>query len=117
MSNSLSANGPASLGDPDGLSTSGSLGLIKGRVEETLTLADGVGLGVLKVGVGVHADPVASLNERVVGAVDIRGPGVDMADRSGADARILDSIADLADVVNENIRIGTWVLLGGNADG
>jgi hypothetical protein len=49
--------GPASLGDPDGLSSRHSLGLSETSVEVLAGLLDGVGAGGLEVWEGVVAEP------------------------------------------------------------
>lgn len=50
--------GPAGLGDPDFLAAADGVGLVVGVPVELLAVVDGVVLGALEVGVGVHAEPV-----------------------------------------------------------
>lgn len=68
----------SSLGDPDGLTTGGLLGLAESVLEERLGLGDVVGHRVLEVGVGVHTNPVTGINDGLVGSVVPGGPGVNV---------------------------------------
>ena len=108
---------PASLSDPDLLVTSGFLGLLEGSIEEVGTIVNTVGLGVLKVGIGVHADPVACVDEGAVGAVGVGGPGVDVTDGGTAQASVLDGITNTADVANKSVGVGAGVLIVLEASG
>lgn len=106
----LAADWPPGLGDPDGLSVTGSFRGPQSGVEQLLAITDGVGLGTLEVGVGIHAKPVAGFDEGRVGAVGVGGPGVDVADGGAAQAGSLDGLAYAADVAGERARVGTCPL-------
>lgn len=110
---SRSGHGPASLSNPDRLALGSGLSLTKSVVEEGLTLVDAVGHGVLEVWVGVHSEPVASADECVVGAVHIRGPGVDVTNGDVCQSSASDSITDLLDVIDQSGRLSTRVATRG----
>ena len=114
---SLAADGPASLSDPDGLATGSGGSLIEGILEQVVAVLNAVGLGVLKVGVSVHAEPVAGVNEGLVGLVDVGSPGVDVADGDVLEARSLDGLANLVDVADEGLGASTGVGAGELAGG
>lgn len=111
------ADGPAGLSNPDLLAAASRLNLAKSIVEQGLAVVDGVGLSVLEVWVGVHAKPVDGLSNSVVGAVGPGGPGVDVADLNTAQNSARDGGADLADVRNNGVGVGTNTSLGLNAGG
>ena len=101
----LAANGPPGLGDPDGLTL--GLNLVVGVEEELAAGSDVVVHGGLEVGVGVHADEVNSIDDGVVGGVDVDGPGVDVADGLALERSTLDSSTGLLDVVDELLGLST----------
>ncbi|KAI6757500.1 hypothetical protein HG531_003325 [Fusarium graminearum] len=111
FANSLSTNGPSSLSDPDRLAIGSSLNLVPGGLEQVCTLGDGVVLGVLEVRVGIHAEPVTSLDDSVIGCIGISGPCVNVTDRHRLEASSLDSAAGLLDIVYEDGRVGAGVLV------
>ena len=115
LTGGLTADGVASLGNPDGLSASSSLGGVEGIEEETLIILDGVGHGVLEVGVGINADPVACINHSLVGAVDPDGPGVNMTNGGALETSAGNGFADLLDVVGDSGRLSARVLFVENA--
>lgn len=121
VSNSLvlgrTADGPAGLSDPDLLARGTVLDLGNGIVEQTVGVVDGVGLGVLEVGVGVNTNPVGSLRDSDVGGVGPGGPGVDVADLSAAQSSASNGLADLLDVGHNGVGVGTNASLGLNASG
>lgn len=107
----LAADGEAGLGDPDGLAADGALGSLHGSVEQVLAVLNGVVVGVLEVGVGVQADPVASIDGSLVGAVDPRVPGVDVADRGIGQGGVGNDVTDHLDVLGQDVGADTGVLL------
>lgn len=94
-----SADGPAGLGDPNGLACGGGGGVGQGLEEERAGITDGVGHGVLKVWVRVHADEVGVPDDCVVRSVDPCGPGVDVSDGSAAQRSVGNGGPDLRNVV------------------
>ena len=100
-------DGPASLGDPDGLASTGTLNLLESGVVQSLAVLNAVGLLVLEVGVGVHAEPVEGLDQGVGGVVDVGSPGVDVTNGGLLEAGSLDGLADLVDVLDEGLGAGT----------
>lgn len=108
----LTRDGPAGLSDPDGLAGASVLDLLKSSEVEVAAVGNLVVLVVLEVGVGVHAEPVKSVNDGLVGAVDVGGPGVDVAEGSILQAGALDGIADLLDVVDNGLGVGAREAVG-----
>lgn len=113
----LAADGPAGLGNPDLPATSNSANLIPSSLEEVGTLLDWVVLGILEIGVGIHAKEVAGLGEGVVGSVGVGSPGVDMTNGNTAQAGAFNGLADLTNVSNECVRVGARVLSGLDTSG
>jgi len=101
------SGGPASLGDPDGLATSGRLGSLVGTVEQVGGVVDVVALAVLVVRVGVEAEEVDGVNDGLVGAVGPDVPGVDVADRNAAQSGVGKGLLEVADELDDDIRVGT----------
>jgi len=62
---SLSANWETSLGDPDGLASNSSLSCSQSLIEQSLSLGDAVGHGVLEVWVRVHSDEVRGRDDSI----------------------------------------------------
>ncbi len=81
---SLAGNRPSSLGNPDRLAANSTLGVVEGFVEESSSLVDAIGFGVLEVWVGINTDPVGGTDDSVVGSVHPSSPGVDVADSNAA---------------------------------
>jgi len=52
--------------------------------EDTVGVFNGVGFGVLEIGVRVDAEEIADLDDVGVGSIHPRRPGIDMADRDTA---------------------------------
>ena len=76
-------------------------------MEEAGAVLNRVGLGVLKVGIGIHTQPVACLDDRTVGRVVVGGPGVNVAHGSIAQAGSLDGVTNTLDISNQGVRVGT----------
>ena len=112
----LAADGPASLSNPDGLAHSTTLSVGNSLIEEALALTDIIGLRVLVVRVGVHAEPVKVGDDIAVGAIDKSSPGIDVTNRSLAQAGAVDGGSDLLDVADEGIRVQAGVLASLDAD-
>lgn len=113
LANGVAADGVARLGDPDGLAAAAGLGgLGEGVGEQRAALPDGVGHRVLEVRVGVHAEPVAGVDDGLVGPVVPRGPGVDVADGAALERRPGDGVARLLDVARDGVRLGPDVRPG-----
>lgn len=110
LAGGLTADGVASFGNPDGLSASSGLGGVERIEEETLVVLDGVGHGVLEVGVGINANPVAGINHSLVGAVDPDGPGVNMTNGGALETSAGNGFADLLDVVGNSGGLSAGVL-------
>ena len=91
------ANGPASLSDPDRLALRSSLGLSVGRVEEILADANVVGHGALEVRIGIHSNEIRVLGNSTDRGVYPSCPSINVANRSGY-SRALDGGPDLVDV-------------------
>lgn len=111
LADSLSAHRPAGLGDPDLLAVGNGLDLVPGILEELCAIGDGVALGILEVRVGIHAEPVTGLDDSVVGRVGVGSPCIDVTDGDRLEASALDGITGLLDVVDEDVRVGTGVLV------
>lgn len=67
-------------------------------MEETWAVLDAVGLGSLEVWVGVHSDPIASIDDGLVRAVDPSSPGVDVTDGGSAQGSTGNGRTNLANV-------------------
>lgn len=104
---SLASNGPSGLGDPNILAANGTLGVVQSLVEESSALADAIGLSVLEVWVGINTDPVAGVDNGVVGSVDPGGPGIDMTNTDTAQGGARDSSSNLFNVVDDSIRVSS----------
>jgi hypothetical protein len=113
----LTADWPAGLSDPDGLVTRVLLDVVHGFLEQRLAVRDVVVVGVLEVGVGINAEPVAGINDRLVGGVGPGSPGVDVADGGILQASSRDGGADGLDVFENGVRALANASLGGNASG
>lgn len=112
----VAADGPASLGDPDGLSVGNVLGLADGLVPEVLGVVDAVVHLALEVRVAVEAEPVDGLDDGIVGAVGPRVPGVDVADGGVAEAGAGDGLTDALDVSNELLGLDANAGIGLDTD-
>jgi hypothetical protein len=108
---SLASNGPASLGNPDGLSDSRA-SLIVGIEEELSGTLNAVLLGLLEVGVRIHANPVKRVNDRLGGAVEVDLPGIDVTNADVLQSCTADSIAGLLNVLDQLGRSSAGVLAG-----
>jgi hypothetical protein len=95
---SRAAYRPSGLSDPDWLSTNSSLCGTESILEETWAVLDAVGLGGLEVWVGVHSNPIASIDDGLVRAVDPSSPGVDVTDGGSAQGSIGNGGTNLANV-------------------
>lgn len=91
---------------PNRLSLSECNGGIKSIVEGLISSADIVGLGVLKVWVGIHGDKVTSLHDRSVGSINIGSPRIDVSYWSSHPVRCKVA-TDLVDVVDKGGRVRT----------
>lgn len=106
---------PASLSDPDRLATGGGDGGLVCLVEELGSVVDAVALVVLIVGVLIHTDEIDGVEDGLVGSVAPDVPGVDVADRDLANGGTLESLLEVVDEVNEDIRLNTDTTLVLNA--
>ena len=113
----LAANGPPGLGNPDRLALGSGNGLVVGVEEELAAGSDVVVHGGLEVGVRVHANEVNSLDDGVVGSVDVDGPGVDVTDGLALKSSAADSITGLLDVFDELLGLSTGAGLVLNTSG
>jgi hypothetical protein len=98
---------PASLGDPDGLTTSSSDGGIESLVEELSSVVDAVTLAVLVVGVLIDTDEVNGVENGLVGGVTPDVPGVDVTERNLGDGGVLEGLAEVVNEVDEGVRLNT----------
>lgn len=103
----LTRGRPSSLGDPDGLGADGTLGVIKSLEEERFGIVDAVLLGVLEVWVGIVTNPVQSVDDLRIGAVNPGRPGIDVTDGSRTQRSARDGGFHLVDVGQDHIRPGT----------
>lgn len=104
---SLAGDGPAGLGDPNGLAASGGDGGSVGLVEKGTSVVDGVALVVLVVGVLVNTDPVDGVEDGLVGRVSPDVPGVDVADGNLGQRGILEGGLEVVDEADEGLGVGT----------
>lgn len=98
---------PASLGDPDGLTTSSSDGGIESLVEELSSVVDAVALAVLVVGVLIDTNEVNGIEDGLVGGVTPDVPGVDVAERNLGDGGVLEGLAEVVNEVDEGVGLNT----------
>lgn len=89
---------PSSLGDPNGLASNSSLGYSQCGIEQTLTIVDTVGHGVLEVRVCVHSDEVTGVDDRVDATFGPASPSIDVTNGNILQARALDGVTKLADI-------------------
>lgn len=99
--------GPAGLGNPDGLATSGGDGGIVGLVEELGSVVDAVALAVLVVRVLIDTDEVDGVEDGLVSGVTPDIPGVDVTEGNLGDGGVLEGLAEVIDEVDEGIRLNT----------
>lgn len=78
LADRLAAYGEPSLRDPDGLAANGSGSLCQSLVEKVIVLADVVCVLLFKVRIGILANPVASINDGLVGTIGPGGPSVNL---------------------------------------
>lgn len=95
----LAGDGPAGLGDPDGLAAGELDGLVVAVVEARHGVADAVRLCGLPVRVPVEADEVDGRDDGLVSSVQERVVGVDVTDGGSGQRRAGDGRADLLDAV------------------
>jgi len=111
------SNRPTGLSHPDLLAPRSRDCSIVGAEESGVTVCDAVGLGVLVVWVGIHAEEVGSINHGLVAAIDPRGPGVDVANWLSSCASASDGGSNLSDIGNDRGWFRTRVGVGGRPGG
>jgi len=80
-------DGPARLGDPDGLPTGDGGDAVVGLEEKEGAVVDGVRVGSLVVRVLVETEEIAVRDDLRVGRVDVDIPGIDVSDGLGTQRR------------------------------
>lgn len=113
----LTADGPAGLGDPDGLVTTVLLDVVDGVLDQSLAILDVVVVGALEVRIGINTEPVAGVNDGLVGVVGPGSPGVNVADGDILQAGSSDGGADSLDVLENGVRALANSGLGGDSSG
>lgn len=98
---SLAANGVARLGNPDRLSARGRPRFPQGILEQRRAQADCIGHRVLKVRIGVHADPIELVDDDAAGRIIPPGPRVDVSKESTLQRSAGNGAFDLLDVPDE----------------
>lgn len=101
------ANGPASLSDPDVLALGGADGGVESVVEESGRVLDGVYVKELEVRVGVHGDKVNGVDDGGVGAICPGVPGVDMGDFGIGSGGAGKESTNLGNVADEDVGAST----------
>ncbi len=92
---------PASLSDPDRLTTGGSNCSLVGIKEQCVTTFNCIAHGILEVGVSVHAEKIHPVDDRIVRSIDPSSPCVDMAHGLAIRRGASDEIANLRDVIGD----------------
>lgn len=113
----VTADRPASLGDPESLVVGGSVDLVDGILEKRLSAGDVVGVGVLEVWVRIETEPVNSLNDGVVGGVVPGSPGVNVTDGDMGEACAGDGGSHGLDVIDNVVRVLANTRLGSDTSG
>lgn len=114
---SLASDGPTSLSYPDRLALSSVDGGMVSIKEEGARASNAVLHSGLEVRVGVHANEVNCLNDRVVGSINVDSPSVYMANRLALKTGSGNGTADLLDVLDEFTGLSTRTGLVFNASG
>lgn len=109
--------GPASLGHPDRLAASSVKSGLVCLVEESARVLDGIALVVLVVWVLVNTEEVNGVNDDLIGLIAPDIPGVNVADRSVRDSRVLESLLPIINEANNDLRVGANAGLVLNAGG
>ena len=95
------ADGPAGLGDPDGLPFGRDDGVVVQVLEDGLGALDAVVLVLFVVGVEVHAEEVHIVDHGGVGAVGPRAPRVDVPDGRAGQRRARQRAPHLLDELHD----------------